>query len=98
MAQARIYQPVKTAMQSGRAGTRKWRLDYEQATPRLPDPLMGWTSAGDTLNQIHLHFDTLEEARAFAEKHGLDYVVIATHERIFKPKAYADNFRTDRPR
>jgi hypothetical protein len=98
MAQARIYQPAKTAMQSGRAGTRKWRLDYEQATPRLPDPLMGWTSAGDTLNQIHLHFDTLEEARAFAEKHGLDYVVIATQERIFKPKAYADNFRSDRPR
>ena len=98
MAQARIYQPAKTAMQSGRAGTRKWRLDYEQATPRQPDPLMGWTSAGDTLNQIHLHFDTLEEAKAFAEKHGLDYVVIAPHEPVFKPKAYADNFRYDRPR
>jgi ETC complex I subunit conserved region len=98
MAQARIYQPAKTAMQSGRAGTRKWLLEYEQATPRRPDPLMGWTSAGDTLNQVRLHFDTIEEARAFAEKVGLDYVVIPTQGRVFKPKAYADNFRYDRPR
>ena len=98
MAQARIYRPAKTAMQSGRAGTRKWRLDYEQATQRRPDPLMGWSSAGDTLNQVHLRFDTLEEAIAFAEKQGLDYTVIDPHKRVFKPKAYADNFRYDRPR
>jgi hypothetical protein len=98
MAQARIYQPAKTAMQSGRAGTRKWLLDYEQASPRQPEPLMGWISARDTLNQIHLRFDTLEEAVAFAEKHGLDYTVIEPHERVLKPKAYADNFRYDRPR
>src|SRR5579864_5884660 len=87
MAQARIYQPAKTAMQSGKAGTLKWVLDYEQATPRKPDPLMGWSSAGDTLNEIRLHFDTLEEARSYAEKHGLDYVVIAPHQGTFKPKA-----------
>jgi hypothetical protein len=98
MAQARIYQPAKTAMQSGKAGTRKWVLDYEQATPRKPDPLMGWTSAGDTLNQIRLRFDTLEEAKAFAEKEGLDYVVVEPQPRAFKAKAYADNFRYDRPR
>jgi hypothetical protein len=98
MAQARIYQPSKTAMQSGKAGTRKWRLEYEQATPRHPEPLMGWISAGDTLNQVHLRFDTLEEAQAFAKKHGLDYVVIEPHEPVFKPKSYADNFRYDRPR
>ena len=98
MAQARIYQPAKTAMQAGKAGTRKWVLEYEQATPRRPDPLMGWSSAGDTLNQICLRFDTLEEAKAFAEKDGLDYVVIEPHQRAFRPKAYADNFRYDRPR
>jgi hypothetical protein len=98
MAQARIFRPAKTAMQSGTALTRKWLLEYEQASPRRPDPLMGWTSAGDTLNQIRLRFDTLEEAVAFAEKHGLDYTVIEPHQRVPKPKAYADNFRTDRPR
>ncbi len=98
MAQARIYRPAKTAMQAGRAKTRKWVLDYEQATPRRPDPLMGWSSAEDTLNQVQLRFDALEEAIAFAEKNGLDYTVIDPHKSVFRPKSYADNFRYDRPR
>ncbi|HZB94186.1 MAG TPA: ETC complex I subunit [Stellaceae bacterium] len=97
MALARIYQPAKTAMQSGRAQTDKWVLDYELPTQRRPDPLMGWISAGDTLNQVQLRFETLEEAVAYAQKHGLDYVVVPPHQRAFKPKAYADNFRYDRP-
>ena len=71
MAQARIYRPAKTAMQSGRRQTRKWVLEYEPATSRGRDPLMGWTSAADTLNQVRLHFDTIEEARAFADRQGL---------------------------
>jgi hypothetical protein len=98
MAVARIYRPTKTAMQSGRALTRKWLLEFEQASQRRPDPLMGWSSAQDTLNQIKLRFDTLDEAKAYAEKHGLDYTIIEPHERSHKPKSYADNFRYDRIR
>jgi NADH dehydrogenase ubiquinone Fe-S protein 4 len=98
MAQVRIYRPAKTAMQSGKAKTRAWLLEYEPASRREPDPLMGWSSARDTLNEVRLHFDTLEEAVAFATKRGLDYVVIAPNESRFKPKSYADNFRYDRPR
>ena len=97
MARARIYRPTKTAMQSGTASTRKWVLDYEPETPREPDPLMGWASAGDTLNQVLLRFDTLEEAVAYAKKRGLDYSVIEPHEPSIRPKSYADNFRYDRP-
>ena len=98
MAQARIYQPVKTAMQSGgRAKTPTWVLDYAQASKRLPDPLMGWTSADDTLNQVRLHFATLEEAVAFAKKRALDYTVIEPQQRTVKAKSYAENFRYDRP-
>jgi hypothetical protein len=97
MASARIYRPSKTAMQSGRAGTRRWVLEYEPATPRDPDPLMGWASARDTLNQVRLRFETLEEAKQFAEKKGLDYTVVEPRERSFKPKSYAENFRYDRP-
>jgi ETC complex I subunit conserved region len=97
MATARIFRPSKTAMQSGRAGTRRWVLEYEPATPRDPDPLMGWASARDTLNQVRLRFATLEEAKQFAEKKGLDYTVVEPQERSFKPKSYADNFRYDRP-
>jgi len=98
MAQARIYRPSKTAMQSGKAKTRQWVLEYAPATPRAPDPLMGWSSAGDTLNEVSLRFATLEEAVAFAKKHGLDYAVIEPHAAKFQPKSYADNFRYDRPR
>jgi hypothetical protein len=98
MALARIYRPAKTAMQSGRAKTRRWVLEYEPASRREPDPLMGWSSAQDTLNEVQLRFDTLEEALAFAKKHGLDYTLIAPQLRTPKAKSYADNFRYDRVR
>jgi hypothetical protein len=98
MARARIYRPSKTAMQSGRGQARKWILEYEPATPRLPDPLMGWTSAEDTLNEVQLRFDTRDEAVAFAERLSLDYAVIPPHDSTEKPKSYADNFRYDRVR
>jgi hypothetical protein len=98
MALARIYRPSKTAMQSGRAQTRKWVLEYEPATRRDPDPLMGWSSARDTLNEVRLRFDTLKEALDFAEKHGLAHTVIEPHQRTEKQKSYADNFRYDRVR
>ena len=98
MARARILRPAKTAMQSGTAATQKWVLEYEPASKREPDPLMGWSSARDTLNQVRLRFDTLEEAIAFADKKGLDYTIIEPHVRTPKPKAYADNFKYDRVR
>jgi hypothetical protein len=98
MARARILRPSKTAMQSGTAATREWILEYEQATKREPDPLMGWSSARDTLNQVRLRFDTLEEAIAFADKKRLDYTIIEPHARTPKAKAYADNFKYDRVR
>ena len=98
MALARIYRPSKTAMQSGRAQTRKWLLEYEPATRREPDPLMGWASARDTLNEVRLWFDTCEEAVAFAAKEGFDYEVVEPHIRSPKVKSYADNFRYDRIR
>jgi len=97
MARARIFRPSKTAMQSGRSLTQQWVLEYEPATPREPDPLMGWSSARDTLNQVRLRFATLDEAKQFATKHGIEYSVEEPHERHFKPKSYADNFRYDRP-
>jgi len=85
-------------MQSGRAETMKWVLEYEPASKREPDPLMGWSSARDTLNQVRLRFDTIEEAIAFATKKGLAYTIIEPHARTPKAKSYADNFRYDRVR
>lgn len=34
---ARIYRPAKTAMQSGKAKSRDWRLEFEPASARTID-------------------------------------------------------------
>lgn len=95
--EARIYRPSKTAMQSGRSKTKAWVLEYEPATPRRPEPLMGWISSGDTLNQIRLRFDSKEDAIAYAERKGIPYSVLPEHTRRVRPRNYADNFKP-RPR
>jgi len=64
---ARIYRPAKTAMQSGKAKTTDWVLDFEPSSARLPDPLMGWAQSKDMDGQVRLSFDTREEAEAAIE-------------------------------
>jgi hypothetical protein len=92
----RIYQPAKTAMQSGRGNTRRWVMEFESAARREPEPLMGWTSQNDTRRQLRLFFDTREEAVAHAERNGYAYTVEEPRGRQVRPKSYADNFRYDR--
>lgn len=82
-------------MQQGRAGTERWLLEFEPGA-REVEPLMGWTSSRDTRRQLRLTFDSKEEAVAYAEKHGLMYSLEEPRERKIRPKAYAENFRTDR--
>ena len=45
---------------------------------------------------MHLHFETREEAVAYAEKNGIPYDLELPQARRMKPKAYADNFRYGR--
>ncbi len=92
----RIYKPAKNAMQSGRAKTKNWILEYRAETARIPEPLMGWVSAGDTTNQVRIPFETRDEAVSFAKRHGFAYTVVEPHERKPKPKVYAENFAFDR--
>lgn len=93
---ARIYQPPKNAMQSGRAATHSWVLEFEPASPRRPDPLMGWIGSGDTQAQVVLHFQTREEAIGYAERHGITYDLELPSPQKMQPKSYADNFRYGR--
>jgi hypothetical protein len=93
---ARIYQPAKSATQSGLARTRRWVLEFEPRVARSIEPLMGWTSSEDMNQQVVLEFDTLEEAVAFADRHGIAHQVFEPHQPAAKSKAYADNFRFDR--
>jgi hypothetical protein len=93
---ARIYQPGKTATQSGRARTGLWILEFEPESAREIDPLMGWTSSSDMKSQVRLQFGDRDEAIAYAKKNGLAYRVEEpkTHARTIQ--SYADNFRSTR--
>ena len=95
---ARIYQPARTAMQSGDAKTRVWILEFAPESARKIDPLMGWTSSGDMSSQVKLRFDTKEAATAYAEKHGIDYQLMMPQKRahILRKSGYGDNFAHDR--
>ncbi|OYZ24292.1 MAG: ETC complex I subunit, partial [Novosphingobium sp. 16-62-11] len=65
---ARIYQRPKNAMQSGKARTSDWILEFEPAEAKRPDPLMGWAGSGDTQAQVVLAFASQDEAQAYADR------------------------------
>lgn len=91
--QARIFQRPKNVMQSGKALTDQWILEFPSSEPQRPDPLMGWAGSGDTRPQVQLKFPSKEAALAYAGKHGIDAVVHEPPPRRLKLQAYADNFR-----
>lgn len=95
---ARIYQPARTAMQSGTAKTQGWVLEFAQGAAREVDPLMGWTSSSDTQAQVCLRFDTREAAEAYASAKGIDFDIAAPKVRkpILRQRGYGENFATDR--
>lgn len=88
---ARIYKPAKTAMQSGKARTKEWVLEYAKDNTYI-EPLMGWTGTKDTLRQVKLEFATREEAIAYAQKKGIPFEVTEPHQPELILKSYADNF------
>ena len=49
-----IYKPARSAMTSGKARTRDWKLRFEPRSRPLIEPLMGWTGCDDTLSQIRV--------------------------------------------
>jgi hypothetical protein len=80
-------------MQSGHANTKEWLLEYELETARRPEPLMGWTASGDTLNEVAMYFKSKEAAISFAETRGIEYSLAPEHTRKVKPRSYLDNFK-----
>ena len=93
---AKIFRPAKNAMQSGRANTQDWRLEYDPEIPRAIDPMMGYTSSSDMKQQIRLSFESREAAIAYAERNGIPYRVSEPHESKRPTIAYADNFKYNR--
>ena len=93
---ARIFSPARTAMQSGKAMTGNWVLEFDPEKRKTIDPLMGYTSSGDMKSQVRLVFDTREEAVAYAEKNGIAFRVEQPKEPKRRQISYAENFRYDR--
>ncbi len=92
----RIFQPAKNAMQSGRAKTNTWVLEFSPIAAERADDLMGWTGGGDTRKQLQMKFSSKEAAIAYAEKKGLTFQVKEPKQRKLIIKNYADNFALNR--
>ena len=92
MTVARIYQPSKTSMQSGKAKTKLWILDYNPSDNQFIEPLMGWSGTHQTQSQIQLRFKTSEDAIAYAQRQGLDFIVQTAQFACPKIRSYSDNF------
>ncbi|NBX03067.1 MAG: ETC complex I subunit [Alphaproteobacteria bacterium] len=75
MAKVKIYQPAKTAMQSGMAKTHSWLLEFVPQKPYFVDNLMGWVGMSDTQTEANLRFATKDDAVAYATREGLDFEV-----------------------
>lgn len=90
---ARIYKQEKNAMQSGRARTDEWVLEFESGSRRRPDPLTGWAGGSDTQSQVVLRFPSLEAAKAYATREGVDAHIVPPAARKLKLQSYADNFK-----
>jgi len=91
MKKAKIYIPAKTAMQSGRGKLKKWVLEFV-TKDTAANPLMGWESSTDTLDEVILKFPTKEKAIEYAEINDISYTLIKPNKKKFIMKSYADNF------
>lgn len=87
----KIFQPARTAMQSGNAKTKQWQIQF-QPDPKWENPLIGWTSSDDPVQGLPLLFDSKEAAMQYASEQHLDYELLDHNEREIKPKSYAENF------
>ena len=78
-------------MQSGLGKIDKWILEFETKDNSV-NPLMGWESSSDTLNELRLEFSTKELAINYAKKMKIDYEIVEPKKRKTIKKSYADNF------
>lgn len=92
----RIFVPAQNLMQSGSYNTRRWRMEFDERQ-RWENPLMGWCSTGDPLSNTEVNFLSKDDAIAFCEKNGWNWII----EEQKKPKlrsvkrAYGANFSWD---
>ena len=88
-----IYQPKKSAMQSGKKKSY-WLISFvNSSSNRSIDSLMGWISSTNTDLQVSFKFNSRQLAIEFVKQKGWSYEVIENlSNTTIKPKSYASNF------
>ena len=98
MTTVRIYQPLKSTMQSGKGKFQGWCVTFESKDPLLPNPLMGWIESQDMRQELCLFFPSLLKAIAYAKINRFHYIVSTSPKTKNSPKNYALNFTCSRIR
>ena len=91
MKKALIYKPSKSAMQSGDKKYNKWIVEFITQKPGI-NPLMGWESSTNTLDELVLQFSSKDMAIQYAKKNNIEFEIIEPKNRKIVKKSYADNF------
>ena len=81
-------------MQSGRGKLKSWVLEFTTKDPSI-NPLMGWETSTDTLDEVVLKFPSKDKAIDYAKKNNIAYKVIEPSKKEYVIKSYADNFLKD---
>ncbi len=87
-----IFQPPKSAMQSGLLNTKKWCLTNCEMNESFINSRFCWLGSSNPERQIRLFFDTLDSAERFAKKNKYKYEIQKTNKRHIIKKSYAKNF------
>ena len=95
-----IKQQARSSMTSDINGTHPFHITWpndDVGGKRWTNGLMGWTSTADPMSNMDLRFESIEDAKFFCDKHGLNYdiqgtpVVDKTFDKVGTNK-YAHNF------
>lgn len=92
-AEARISRRTPAPVQSGPALREEWILEFEPVEPPGIEPLMGWISSGDMLQQVRMGFPSLEAATAYCRREGIPYSVTCPRKRP-QHRTYSQNFES----
>lgn len=86
-----IKMPTKNAMQSGTHNLHQWKITFDERQ-RWENPLMGWASTADPLSNSEVSFASREDAIAFCEKNGWEWITESPPVKPPRVKSYGANF------
>jgi ETC complex I subunit-like protein len=92
-----IYKFARSAMTSGKARTKEWKLRFERRSPPAIEPLMGWTGGDDTLTQVELTFPSADAAVAYARRQDMGCVLDGSQASETNGRSIADSTGCNSP-